>query len=250
MNITIILLVIFLLLLISLGIYFMSKRNNANPIRTVRTFTLTDIHGTKYEIQKLSNDLIFDKKDNSIIFNYSYTSTNEAPRSEFPNPTFFELKSNRAIPDSIVKMKDIEEYVNESTSPITCQSINKTRVAGCSLKKGAYYQAIIVIFGPDIQVIMERELEKLYNDYANEIARITDQSILQEKAAKFIKDIEDAQKNIIKEYNIKDKFLLSDAKQYNDTDGFDDYTTIKKTNNLTGFTNPNKLISKEYYPTS
>jgi hypothetical protein len=205
-----------------------------------KTYTITDNNNIIWKIEKYHNDLTFKKG----VLRLDYRIVNQGgDLTKFPRVNYVQLKSSTPITDTVSTYSDI---VNLIETPIDCGSggyigaYNETYK--CVFTKGKYYQAFIIIHNKE----MINYIETIVPNPEN-----TSSIIILNNVAKDVSKYNP--ENSILKLNIKGQVFVSSVKQFTETDGFDDYITDKKTDEvirgptLVGYTHPNKLISKEYY---
>lgn len=205
-----------------------------------KTYIITDNNNITWKIEKYHDDLTFKKG----VLRLDYRIVNKgADTSKFPKINYVQLKSSTPITDTVNTYSDIFNLID---TPIDCGSggyigaYNETYK--CVFTKGKYYQAFIIIYNKE----MINYIQTIVPNPENRSSIINVSN-----AAKDVSEY-NADNSIFK-LNIKGQIFVSSVRQYNETDGFDDYSTDKKTDEvirgptLVGYTTPNKLISKEYY---
>ena len=194
-------------------------------VKTVeKTYTITDSkNNITWKIEKYYNDLTFKKG----VLRLDYRIVNQgADPTKFPSIHYVQLKSNTPVLDTVNTRGDIMNLVD---TIVNCGGGGYTGLYNetnkCAFTKGKYYQAFIIIDNKEM------------TDYiASNMNTHTPAAVAG-----------------LLNVNIKGQVFVSSVKQFTEADGFDDYITDKKTDEvirgptLVGYTHPNKLISKEYY---
>lgn len=200
-----------------------------------KTYTITDENGLTWRIQKYYNDLKF--KNGVLRLDYRLDNPIKEAMPQFPPVQFVQLKSNVGINDNIQTFNDM---FNVFDVPIQCGGASNigsySETGPCNFIKGKYYQAYIVF-------ISKRMMQEIMD-----IASLPLEQIMEH----------------MKTVNIKGQLFISSVKQYNGVDGFDDYVTDKKTDEVikgptlglpknyvkeskyTGYSEPNKLLPNQY----